>query len=85
MGAGAAPDDEAARRLGAELRALQQRSGRTLRDLETRVRISDSSLSRYFRGTTVPPAGRCWAPCSPGPCCFRPTPRPPAPPGARRR
>lgn len=55
MGAGAAPDDEAARRLGAELRALQQRSGRTLRDLETRVRISDSSLSRYFRGTTVPP------------------------------
>lgn len=55
MGAGTAPDDEAARRLGAELRALQQRSGRTLRDLETRVRISDSSLSRYFRGTTVPP------------------------------
>ncbi|MFF2721712.1 helix-turn-helix domain-containing protein [Streptomyces sp. NPDC058011] len=55
MGAGAAPDAEAARRLGAELRALQQRSGCTLRDLETRVRISDSSLSRYFRGTTVPP------------------------------
>lgn len=54
MAAGAAPED-AARRLGAELRALQQRSGRTLRDLETRVRISDSSLSRYFRGSTVPP------------------------------
>ncbi|MDX2404823.1 helix-turn-helix domain-containing protein [Streptomyces microflavus] len=55
MAAGEAPDDDAARRLGAELRALQQRSGCTLRDLETRVRISDSSLSRYFRGNTVPP------------------------------
>ncbi|MFD8602298.1 hypothetical protein AMK14_04535 [Streptomyces sp. TSRI0445] len=41
--------------LGAALRALQQRSGRTLRDLEVQVRISDSSLSRYFRGDTVPP------------------------------
>lgn len=55
MAAGEAPDDDAARRLGAELRALQQRSGCTLRSLETRVRISDSSLSRYFRGNTVPP------------------------------
>jgi len=55
MAAGEAPDDDAARRLGAELRALQQRSGCTLRDLETRVRICDSSLSRYFRGNTVPP------------------------------
>ncbi|GHC77670.1 helix-turn-helix domain-containing protein [Streptomyces flavofungini] len=45
----------AARRLGAALRALQQRSGRTLRSLEEQVRISDSSLSRYFRGDTVPP------------------------------
>lgn len=45
----------AARRLGGALRALQQRSGCTLRSLETRVRISDSSLSRYFRGDTVPP------------------------------
>ncbi|GAB7110655.1 hypothetical protein JCM4814A_89720 [Streptomyces phaeofaciens JCM 4814] len=45
----------AARRLGEALRGLQQVSGRTLRDLETQVRISDSSLSRYFRGTTVPP------------------------------
>lgn len=41
--------------LGRALRELQQRSGCTLRSLETRVRISDSSLSRYFRGTTVPP------------------------------
>ncbi|MVO85602.1 helix-turn-helix domain-containing protein [Streptomyces sp. p1417] len=45
----------AARRLGGALRALQQRSGRTLRSLEEQVRISDSSLSRYFRGDTVPP------------------------------
>jgi transcriptional regulator with XRE-family HTH domain len=45
----------AARRLGEALRALQRNSGRTLRALETQVRISDSSLSRYFRGQTVPP------------------------------
>ncbi|MFI2780641.1 helix-turn-helix domain-containing protein [Streptomyces sp. ALB3] len=44
----------AARELGAALRGLQQRSGRTLRSLESEVRISDSSLSRYFRGETVP-------------------------------
>lgn len=44
-----------ARRLGGALRALQQRSGRTLRSLEEQLRISDSSLSRYFRGDTVPP------------------------------
>ncbi|GGL93046.1 hypothetical protein GCM10010129_40990 [Streptomyces fumigatiscleroticus] len=42
-------------RLGARLRSLQQRSGRTLRSLEAEVAISDSSLSRYFRGSTVPP------------------------------
>ncbi|MFI1562913.1 helix-turn-helix domain-containing protein [Streptomyces sp. NPDC020490] len=44
----------AARKLGDALRSLQQQSGRTLRSLETQVRISDSSLSRYFRGATVP-------------------------------
>ncbi|GAA3245945.1 RICIN domain-containing protein [Streptomyces sp. XM83C] len=43
-----------AQRLGAALRALQQRSGCTLRALEQQVRISDSSISRYFRGDTVP-------------------------------
>ncbi|MFJ3877510.1 helix-turn-helix domain-containing protein [Streptomyces sp. NPDC090077] len=42
-------------RLGGALRALQQRSGRTLRSLESEVMISDSSLSRYLRGSTVPP------------------------------
>lgn len=41
--------------LGRALRDLQRRSGRTLRALEESVRISDSSLSRYFRGSTVPP------------------------------
>ncbi|MEV0642105.1 helix-turn-helix transcriptional regulator [Streptomyces sp. NPDC050619] len=48
-------DAAAARRLGEALRELQRSSGRTLRALETQVRISDSSLSRYFRGETVPP------------------------------
>ncbi|MEU9851854.1 helix-turn-helix domain-containing protein [Streptomyces sp. NPDC047974] len=48
-------DTGAAGRLGAALRALQQRSGCTLRDLEDRLNVSDSSLSRYFRGSTVPP------------------------------
>ncbi|MFH9402691.1 helix-turn-helix domain-containing protein [Streptomyces sp. NPDC017638] len=53
---GQRPEDAAAaRRLGEALRALQRNSGRTLRALETQVRISDSSLSRYFRGETVPP------------------------------
>lgn len=50
------PDDQdPARALGSALRDLQRRSGCTLRALETSVRISDSSLSRYFLGTTVPP------------------------------
>ncbi|MFD7549720.1 RICIN domain-containing protein [Streptomyces sp. NPDC059816] len=47
--------DGPARELGCALRALQQRSGRTLRSLESEVSISDSSLSRYLRGSTVPP------------------------------
>ena len=45
----------AARQLGGALRGLQRTSGMTLRDLEQRELISDSSLSRYFRGATVPP------------------------------
>ncbi|MFF5427937.1 MULTISPECIES: RICIN domain-containing protein [unclassified Streptomyces] len=48
-------EQQPARALGRALRDLQRRSGCTLRSLETRVRISDSSLSRYFRGATVPP------------------------------
>jgi transcriptional regulator with XRE-family HTH domain len=52
---GRQPDPRAAaRKLGSALRSLQQQSGRTLRSLEAQVRISDSSLSRYFRGETVP-------------------------------
>ncbi|MFE5207726.1 helix-turn-helix domain-containing protein [Streptomyces sp. NPDC056600] len=46
--------DAAVRNLANALRGLQQRSGRTLRALEAQVRISDSSLSRYFRGESVP-------------------------------
>lgn len=52
---GARPErDEAVRNLANALRALQQKSGCTLRGLETQVRISDSSLSRYLRGESVP-------------------------------
>ncbi|PWI15786.1 hypothetical protein DI272_17610 [Streptomyces sp. Act143] len=51
------PSDRLAaqRQLGAALRALQHRSGRTLRELEKQVPVSDSSLSRYFRGDAVVP------------------------------
>jgi hypothetical protein len=45
----------AQRQLGAALRALQHRSGHTLRELEKQVHVSDSSLSRYFRGDAVAP------------------------------
>ncbi|MFD7630991.1 RICIN domain-containing protein [Streptomyces sp. NPDC059851] len=45
----------AGQQLGNALRELQRRSGRTLRSLESEVMISDSSLSRYLRGSTVPP------------------------------
>lgn len=44
----------ARRALGQELRAMHQRSGRTLRALERDLSISDSTLSRYFRGRAVP-------------------------------
>ncbi|WP_240137905.1 helix-turn-helix domain-containing protein [Streptomyces sp. MUM 178J] len=55
MAAEKQPQAAPAQRLGSALRALQQGSGRTLRSLEKEVLISDSSLSRYFRGSTVPP------------------------------
>ncbi|WP_411079073.1 helix-turn-helix domain-containing protein [Streptomyces sp. cmx-18-6] len=55
MAGGEARQENPAQRLGGALRALQQRSGRTLRSLEADVAISDSSLSRYLRGATVPP------------------------------
>ncbi len=51
------PDDSRAARqaLGQALRAMHQRSGRTLRAVERDVSVSDSTLSRYFRGQAVPP------------------------------
>ncbi|MCB8907012.1 MULTISPECIES: XRE family transcriptional regulator [unclassified Streptomyces] len=55
MAADRSDDMEPALVLGRALRDLQRRSGRTLRALEESVRISDSSLSRYFCGSTVPP------------------------------
>jgi hypothetical protein len=41
--------------LAAQLRALQARSGKSLKQLEATVHASDSSLSRYLSGTTMPP------------------------------
>ncbi|MFC7529314.1 helix-turn-helix domain-containing protein [Actinoplanes sp. GCM10030250] len=38
-----------------ELRKLRERSGRTLRELQTITFASDSALSRYFSGRSVPP------------------------------
>ncbi|WP_329404808.1 RICIN domain-containing protein [Streptomyces melanogenes] len=45
----------AVKQLARALKELQQRSGRTLRSLEAEVMASDSSLSRYLTGSTVPP------------------------------
>jgi len=41
--------------LTAELRAARDRSGRTLRELQAVTYASDSALSRYFSGRSVPP------------------------------
>ena len=41
--------------LAAELRALRQKSHRSLRELQQSTFASDSSLSRYLSGRTVPP------------------------------
>jgi transcriptional regulator with XRE-family HTH domain len=40
--------------LGRALREMYQRSNRTLRAVERDISISDSTLSRYFRGKAVP-------------------------------
>ncbi|MBZ6477894.1 ricin-type beta-trefoil lectin domain protein [Streptomyces griseocarneus] len=63
MAGGDRRDSNPARQLGNALRALQRRSGRTLRSLEDDVPTSDSSLSRYFCGSTVPPWGTVRALC----------------------
>ncbi|GHF49625.1 transcriptional regulator with XRE-family HTH domain [Amycolatopsis bartoniae] len=41
--------------LGEQLRRLRTRSGKSLKQLEKTVHASDSSLSRYLSGATVPP------------------------------
>ncbi|WFE62846.1 helix-turn-helix transcriptional regulator [Micromonospora sp. WMMD714] len=38
-----------------KLRALRDRSGRSLRELQAATYVSDSSLSRYLSGQCVPP------------------------------
>jgi transcriptional regulator with XRE-family HTH domain len=42
-------------RLAVELRRLRELSGMSLRSLERKVHVSDSSLSRYLAGQSVPP------------------------------
>ncbi len=51
------PDESRTARqaLGLALRTMHQLSGRTLRAVERDVSVSDSTLSRYFRGQAVPP------------------------------
>lgn len=41
--------------LARQLSALRERSGLTLRDLQKATFVSDSALSRYLSGQTVPP------------------------------
>jgi len=45
----------ASARLAVELRRLRELSGMSLRSLERKVHVSDSSLSRYLAGQSVPP------------------------------
>lgn len=42
-------------RLAARLRALQAGTGKSLKELEPELFVSDSSLSRYLSGSSVPP------------------------------
>ncbi|MFC4907034.1 helix-turn-helix domain-containing protein [Actinomadura gamaensis] len=46
---------DARTRLAKRLRRLREVSGRSLKDLEAETHASDSSLSRYLSGKTVPP------------------------------
>jgi transcriptional regulator with XRE-family HTH domain len=43
--------------LAGRLRGLRSDSGLTLRELSSRVHVSDSSLSRYFTAQVLPPWG----------------------------
>ncbi|HVV22684.1 MAG TPA: helix-turn-helix transcriptional regulator [Pseudonocardiaceae bacterium] len=47
--------EQPAQRLATELRALRAASGCSLKQLESELHVSDSSLSRYFSGRAVPP------------------------------
>jgi transcriptional regulator with XRE-family HTH domain len=49
------PEDTAAGRLASRLRELRKQTGRSLKDLEAELHVSDSSLSRYFSGQSAPP------------------------------
>src|SRR5437868_5421502 len=48
-------DENAMVRLGARLQELQRRTGKSLKELEADVHVSDSSLSRYLAGRAVAP------------------------------
>lgn len=45
----------AAGKLAVELRRMREVTGMSLRSLERKVHVSDSSLSRYLSGQSVPP------------------------------
>jgi transcriptional regulator with XRE-family HTH domain len=53
--ADAATGDNPVVRLGTKLQELQRRTGKSLKELESVVHVSDSSLSRYLAGRAVPP------------------------------
>lgn len=50
----AAASDPVAR-LGVKLQQLREQLGKSLKELESEVHASDSSLSRYFSGRAIPP------------------------------
>ncbi|GGN45104.1 hypothetical protein GCM10011578_096720 [Streptomyces fuscichromogenes] len=52
---GAEPRCAAGDLLAERLRGMRERTGRSLRELQGSVHASDSSLSRYLSGRTVPP------------------------------
>jgi transcriptional regulator with XRE-family HTH domain len=65
VGAQRAPDDPR-EVLAGELRRLQVRAGKSLRELARSTMSSDSALSRYFSGRVVPPWSVVQALCGTG-------------------
>ncbi|MCP2243629.1 Helix-turn-helix domain-containing protein [Lentzea aerocolonigenes] len=55
MAGGQQNESDPVRSLATALSTLQRDSGRPLRSLESEIHVSDSSLSRYLRGRSVPP------------------------------